>query len=990
LQKYGIILILSLLPYFGFTQTTVSVNTFSYNVNEGLLQSHINDIAFDKFNFTWLSFENGIQKFDGANFTNVPLQPGLPDDKNVKFISDSIGNLYFSHGQGVSVYDAYTNKFKLIFEYDRPENPTPHILGIEHGILYICTNSGILYTINLVKNKIQHYKLNFWQQEQSNNHTISFSGNIINGQTVAVIANNILLIDVLKRKVLQKINTNISYFFIPNFQNSKVRYPLRKASDYVLAEYNFITKEEKIINTSKSNTIRFANFYKDGRSYFSHGNRFYEYRDKPGNEIEYVNLQNNHIDDQSDIFKIIEDNFGNIYLITINSGFRIIFSNHYQLKYFGIPGFRQTFTTSLCIDKKNNRILVGTFTNGLLAFDSSQKLIRHIPTLPGHKKPLSISAVVKVSDDEYMILPNTDTRGYLYNFRTSTITPINITPHSTVDNAIGYYGNKLITKNGQSWVFVNSFLYHINKSGIKQFYYPSGGGQGATFYKNSFCRFSNNQILFKDTLTGFEKSYPLLNTGGVRCMQTDGTYIYIGSNKGIFKIDSLGKTIYHIGKKEGLPDECIYALHIEKNGDLWCSTNRGIFQLTASHKLLQLSREDGLQENEFNTCVVEASEDGELFFGGVNGVSSFYPSNIFEHKDKIDILFTDVKVNNKAFELDTAAIWAIKKIELDYTQTSLAFDFIAKFTGNPSYLLYQYKMLGVDDAWIPNKGLQTVRYFLQPGKYKFQVYASRLFNSNAKPLKEISIVITPPFWETWWFISVFVLVCLGILYYLISRHQKNKYNKKLAVLEQENKIQLERDKISKDLHDSIGAYANVVLYKTEVLQKENEGSKSSITLNDLTYASRDIITSLRENIWALKQNSFTAEECLLRMKNFVLNISRYYPDLQFKITGEAPDNKHLQYQNALHAVRIIQEAITNAVKHAQASKVLLNSYIMDNNWVLKVCDNGRGFSENEANIDTEAYGLENMKYRAAEAKFHIEFSSLPGEGSTITLNIPLN
>ncbi|MBN8834341.1 MAG: hypothetical protein ABS68_12885 [Niastella sp. SCN 39-18] len=990
LQKFGTILLLSLLPHFGNAQMIERVNIFSYNVNEGLLQSHVNDIAFDKYNFAWLSFENGIQKFDGANFTNIPLQAGLPDDKNVRFLSDSSGKMYFSHPLGVSEYDAYTNTFTKILKYDQPQSITPHFLGVYQDILYVCTNEGNLYAIHLTEKNIQHFNLPFWPKNIQNNSNISFAGNIINGQTVLKIANNIYLIDILKRVILHTIPNTLSYYYIPQFQYSKIRYLVSKGSQILLTEYDFITKKEKVINESKSTSLRFAEFYNKEKKYFSHANRFYEYGNKPGTEIEYVNLQNTIIDDQAEIYKISIDHFGNIYLLTVNSGFRVIFTNHYNLKYFGVPGFREAFTTSLCIDKKENRILVGTFTNGLLIFDSSQKLVKHIKILPGQKKALSITAIVKVNDDEYIILPSSDTKGYLYNYKTSRFTTVNITPPFHNDIKINYYGNKLISKNGEpAWVYINEYLFQVNQKSIKKYYYPSKGGMAGVFLGKYFIRFSNNNIVFSDTSSQVEKEFPLLNTGGVRCMKTDGTYIYIGSNKGVFKMDSLGNVLYHIGKNEGLPDESIYALHIEKNGDLWCSTNKGIFQLNTAHKILQISREDGLQENEFNTGAVEAAADGELFFGGVNGVSSFYPSQVYAKEDKIEVIFTDIKVNNKSYASDTAAIWATKKIKLSYKESSLAFDFIARFNGNPSFLLYQHRMEGVDNAWIQSKELQTVRYFLQPGKYKFQVYASRLFDPKAKPLNEIIIIISPPFWETWWFISLLILTSLGILFVIISRHQKNKYNKKLAVLEQENKLQQERDKISKDLHDSIGAYANVVLYKTEILQKENEGIKSSSTVNDLKYASRDIITSLRENIWALKKNSFTADECLLRMKNFVLNLSRYYPDIQFKITGEAPEDKQLHYQNALHAVRIIQEAITNAVKHAKATKVLLNSYAVADAWIFTVSDNGQGFQEAGPGEDTEAYGIENMKYRASEAGFHLKLSSLPGEGSTITLSIPI-
>lgn len=286
----------------------------------------------------------------------------------------------------------------------------------------------------------------------------------------------------LKRVILHTIPNTLSYYYIPQFQFSKIRYLVSKGSQILLTEYDFITKKEKVINESKSTSLRFAEFYNKEKKYFSHANRFYEYGNKPGTEIEYVNLQNTIIDDQAEIYKISIDHFGNIYLLTVNSGFRVIFTNHYNLKYFGVPGFREAFTTSLCIDKKENRILVGTFTNGLLLFDSSQKLVKHIKILPGQKKALSITAIVKVNDDEYIILPSSDTKGYLYNYKTSRFTTVNITPPFQNDIKINYYGNKLISKNGEpAWVYINEYLFQVNQKSIKKYYYPSKGGMAGVF-----------------------------------------------------------------------------------------------------------------------------------------------------------------------------------------------------------------------------------------------------------------------------------------------------------------------------------------------------------------------------------------------------------------------------------------------------------------------------------------------------------------------------
>ena len=175
-----------------------------------------------------------------------------------------------------------------------------------------------------------------------------------------------------------------------------------------------------------------------------------------------------------------------------------------------------------------------------------------------------------------------------------------------------------------------------------------------------------------------------------------------------------------------------------------------------------LRKEDGLQENEFNTNVAAKSEDGEMFFGGVNGISSFYPASINDMRDSVNLFCTKIKVNNREYFADTA-VWNVSSIDLPYNENLLSFDFVAMGKNNPDQYVYQYKMEGVDDQWIQNEDLQTVRYFLPPGKYVLKVFASRFFDKDAKPMKEIHIHIHPPFYKTWWFFVLIAFACAAVL-----------------------------------------------------------------------------------------------------------------------------------------------------------------------------------------------------------------------------------
>ena len=296
-------------------------------------------------------------------------------------------------------------------------------------------------------------------------------------------------------------------------------------------------------------------------------------------------------------------------------------------------------------------------------------------------------------------------------------------------------------------------------------------------------------------------------------------------------------------------------------------------------------------------------------------------------------------------------------------------------------------MKGVDKEWIQNDELQTVHYYLQPGQYQFYIYASRVFKKDAKPMRTIKIWIHPPFWKTWWFITAISLFTAALLAFSINRYNRRKYQKKLLVLEGEHKVQLERERISRDLHDSIGAYANAILYNTELLQKEADTNERTELISDLKFASKDIITALRETIWALKKDNYTAEECLLRIRNFIQPFTRYYPQIQFNLEGNASANKILNYSKALNLVRIVQEAVTNSLKHANPTTIQIASKTIDDNWQLNITDNGKGFDSQSLTETEQGNGLHNMKQRALDAGFNLQIESGKGSGTSIIVKI---
>jgi signal transduction histidine kinase len=113
--------------------------------------------------------------------------------------------------------------------------------------------------------------------------------------------------------------------------------------------------------------------------------------------------------------------------------------------------------------------------------------------------------------------------------------------------------------------------------------------------------------------------------------------------------------------------------------------------------------------------------------------------------------------------------------------------------------------------------------------------------------------------------------------------------------------------------------------------------------------------------------------------------SRYYPHIQFKIEGEAPAEKILHYSKALNVVRVVQEAITNAIKHSSASGIVIKSVEDNGKWKLTISDDGKGFYKENREGAEMGNGLQNMKQRASEAMFDVEIISEDGKGTSVII-----
>ncbi|HNJ93472.1 MAG TPA: triple tyrosine motif-containing protein [Ferruginibacter sp.] len=985
-----------LLNFTAAAQGISRYNTFSYNVNEGLLQSTIADIEYDSNNFLWISFPNGIQKFDGNTFTTISPQAGLPEDKNVVFFRSRNGDLFISHPKGITRYDIRNNRFTLLYEQPPSYTHAPIFVGEDEGVLYSYDQEGNMNGIDtrLLKN-VSTSKTGFPGFDNTIQNRPGFSEEVLNHKTVFWFGTTLYLWDLHEQKIVARSEalSNRSPFSLKMLSENEVLY-----SDYTYVEglkiWNFATRSNKTLSIPGKEAgyaSRYVVYPWRGKMLLSLNNLLYE-TDSSLQVLKsrLVNFQNQPLSNNAGIVKIREDKFGNLAIQTVNGGIRKLIRNSYPIRYYSTERAEEWHAISVFADKKNNRVFAGTAGNGLMIFDTLQRFVRHIQYLPGEtKKSFIVGAIEQHPSGDYLLFVASEKRVWRLSQDLASLRPLPLRSGAGQPvSGIDYFGNRVYRDANELVVQSQGKFFTMNtRDGIpyEHILFEPDVLSGIRYREHIIVHKGNNLVILDASTFREKERIRFDSTGGVRCYTSDREgNLYIGTNQGVFKTDSAFRVLYHLSKQNGMPDNCVYAMTVDDEGYLWCSTNKGLLKINKDKKILQLRKEDGLQENEFNTNAVFKAPDGEIFFAGVRGISSFYPSSIRGFEENADILITGIKVNNEDAFADTA-IWNIRSLELPYNRNSLSFDFIAIADNNPRQYVYQYMMEGIDKQWIQNADLQTVRYHLQPGTYVFKVYASRQFDKDAKPMKEIHIIIHPPFWKTWWFLTGVGLLSLLLIAYIVNRYNQRRYEKKLAELESEKKVQLERERISRDLHDSIGAYANAVLYNTELLEKENDPTERYGLMSDLRFASKEIITSLRETIWALKKSNYTAEDCLIRVKNFIKTLSNHYQAIRFLTEGEAPPGKELHYTHALNLVRIVQEAVTNAIKHGNASWIKISSLQTADHWVLEIVNDGNGFDHAAVNHSGEGNGIQNMKQRAADSGFTIRIEPVAGGGTRVWL-----
>ncbi len=286
----------------------------------------------------------------------------------------------------------------------------------------------------------------------------------------------------------------------------------------------------------------------------------------------------------------------------------------------------------------------------------------------------------------------------------------------------------------------------------------------------------------------------------VDCMLEDDLgNMWMGTAWGLNLFNRKNKNFNSYTVRDGLSNNMIKTLLEDRHGNLWISSNQGLTKfnpLTGTTRNYVIS--DGLQGAEFKAGCSYQAADGQMFFGGSNGLNAFYPDSITYNNYIPPVFITGLQIFNKEAEIGDKGsplrqqISQAKEIVLSYSQSVFTFEFSVLNYTLPDKNQYAYKLEGFDKDWTFAGNKRSATYTnLDPGEYTFRVKGSNNDGLWNKEGSFIKLTITPPFWLTWWFKSAVLLsIAGGIFAFYILRIRTIKKQK--IKLEQQVELQTEQ------------------------------------------------------------------------------------------------------------------------------------------------------------------------------------------------------
>lgn len=464
-------------------------------------------------------------------------------------------------------------------------------------------------------------------------------------------------------------------------------------------------------------------------------------------------------------------------------------------------------------------------------------------------------------------------------------------------------------------------------------------------------------------------------------------------------------------QRDGLFDNGVFQILEDDFGWVWMSCNRGIYRVRkqelnefAQGKIstvtaVAFGKSDGMENAECNGGRWPAgirARDGKLWFPTMSGVVVIDPAAITTNAQPPLVVLEGLKIDNRSVALETweAAVGDPRSaIQIRPGQENFEIEYTAPSFINSANLRFKYKLEGLDQGWV-EAGTRRTAYFsyVPPGDYTFTVIAANNDGVWNKEGKSVRITVLPPFYSTWWFLTLGALAVGGAIFAALKsrvaqierRHVAQRAFARQLLESQEG----ERKRIAAELHDSLGQ--NLLVIKNRAQLGQIAAQKDPEMLEQFEW----IISSATQSIEEVREIAQNLRpyhlDRLGLSKALEVMIEKVAATTPIRFVSElVPLDDLFSKDDAITLYRVVQESLNNIVKHAQAGEVRVSVERLTDSVTLTIQDNGRGFSPSDAAAKPSGFGLAGMAERVHMLGGALQIDSREGQGTTVTIRLAL-
>jgi ligand-binding sensor domain-containing protein/signal transduction histidine kinase len=467
--------------------------------------------------------------------------------------------------------------------------------------------------------------------------------------------------------------------------------------------------------------------------------------------------------------------------------------------------------------------------------------------------------------------------------------------------------------------------------------------------------------------------------------------LWIGTNGGGLNLLEGGR--FHVfTTQDGLPNDTLYRVLGDGGGRLWMSCNKGVFSLAvkeleefAAGRLRSLNpivygTADGMQTRECSGGGHPSAwrgADGRLWFSTIKGVAMIDPGRVERNEQPPPVVIEQTLV-------DGEPIASTSRPELPPGISRFDFHYAGLSFVAPEKVRYRYKLEGFDRDWVDGGDRRAAYYTnLGPGEYRFLVVACNNDGVWSQTPASFAFTLRPHFYRTYWFYAL-CAVALGLLAWQLYALRVRQMRARFAAVLQE------RNRIARELHDNLAQEILGVSVQLEIVARlMNTSAESARThLDRARGLVRSSMAEARRYVWDLRSQTLEDRDLPAALAEMTRRLTAETEvQTQFEVGGmlrPLPPN----VENNL--LRIGQEAVNNAVRHAHAGNIAVRLVFDATSVRLNVRDDGRGFDTGVyTNGSGGHFGLVGMRERAREMGGEVRVESSPGEGCEVEVSVPV-